>query len=42
MKSGLSFLVAARHCEIDELTRKADESMYTAKRSGGGVVCYSN
>ena len=27
--------------EIDELTRKADESMYTAKRSGGGVVCYS-
>lgn len=28
--------------EIDELTRKADESMYAAKRSGGGVVCYSN
>ncbi len=28
--------------EIDELTRKADKSMYAAKRSGGGVVCYSN
>ena len=27
--------------EIDELTRRADESMYAAKRSGGGVVCYS-
>lgn len=28
--------------EIDELTRKADKSMYAAKRSGGGMVCYSS
>lgn len=28
--------------EIDELARKADESMYVAKRSGGGMVCYSS
>jgi diguanylate cyclase (GGDEF)-like protein len=28
--------------EIDELTRTADKSMYAAKRSGGGTICYSN
>lgn len=28
--------------EIVELTRKADKSMYLAKRAGGGVVCYSD
>ncbi|TDX99324.1 GGDEF domain-containing protein [Thiohalophilus thiocyanatoxydans] len=27
--------------DITELTRKADEAMYQAKRSGGGIVCYS-
>lgn len=28
--------------EIVELTRRADEAMYAAKRSGGGIACYSS